>query len=221
MKLLKAFIMGALISCASFASDGPIRLIVNPTNLVLHLGQPAAFALGASNISDMPVKGIFVPIQNGFAGLSVEISDPSGDKYLFAHDEVVDDIYYNEVILKPGETLKSSIIILYDMAKDRHVFNRPGKYTLSFVLQWKWQELHRTAVRTTVQLEVLDRDEELSHLPSAARRLWMDKDIAYAFQTDSELSDSSLERLRKLAEEYPETVYGKLALDLLEREKKR
>lgn len=151
----------------------------------------------------------------------MEISDPSGDTYLFAHDEVVDDIHYNEVILKPDAILKSSIIILYDMAKDRHVFNRPGKYTLSFVLQWKWQGLHRTAVRTTVELEVLDRDEELSQTPSAARELWMDKDIAYAFQTDAELSGSSLDRLHKLAEEYPETVYGKLASDLLEREKKR
>lgn len=220
MKLLCVFIMSALIPCASFASNGPVRLVVIPTNLVLRLGQPAVFDVELSNVSDMPVEGVFVPLQNGFAGLSVEIIDPLGTKYLFAPDEVVDDIIYNQVIFKPGEVLKSSITILYDMLRGRHVFSRSGEYSLSFVLQWKWREPQRSDVKTTVGVQVLDWDKESPQTIVAAMELWMDKDIAYAVQTGAKLSDSSLARLRKLAEEYPETVYGKLASDLLEREKR-
>lgn len=219
MKQLSIILMSTILFCSSMASGGPIRLVVNPAHHVLRIGEPAVFTLELSNSSDMPVEGVFVPLKSGFAGLTIEITDPLGNRRLFAFDEIVDDIIYNEVILEPGEVLKSSITILYDMVKNQHVFNNAGDYSISFILQREWKKPQRSVITTSVGVEVLSWSKESPQSINAAMELWMDKDIAYAVQIGTNLSESSLGRLRKLAKEYPETVYGKLASDLLVRAK--
>ena len=99
-----------------------------------------------------------------------------------------------------------------------YVFDEPGEYEIRFRLLWNPQD--RATASAPVRVTVLEWGAGEDKEQIEALNLWKDQNIAAAFQDSAELSDSSLGRLRKLREEYPDTVYGKLASALLERAKK-
>jgi len=221
MKYFSLVLVSAIVHYGSQASDVPIQLTVSPVHHSLCLGEPAVFTLELSNRSNSPVKGIFVPLESGFAGLVVEITEPVGRKYVFARDEIVDDIIYNESVMKPGDVVRSSITILYDMVHRYHVFNQTGRYSLSFIFLWNHGSGQTIQVKASAEVDVRDCARERTTSIYKAMELWMDRDIAKAFQTGVELTESARKKLYELKTNYADTVYGKWAEKLLERHKSR
>lgn len=195
-----------------------VELYVSPSNTIIHVGEPIEYDLLVVNKGESAVSGVFAPINAGFAGLTVEISGPTKRAgYAFSQDETADDMFYSPTLLEPGASKKGTIRVLYDMRRNEFVFHEPGDYELKFDLRWDWSVESRPHANATVTVKVLEWDEK-SFSSIEALSLWADRNVAYAYQCSGGVfQGESLKRLTRLKTEYGDTIYGQLAVILLER----
>lgn len=207
--------------CAVLAlrSHAQVTLAVMPTNSVVHVYAPVTFEVAVQNLSTSEISGIFI-LNGAYHGFEIDIVKiDNGSSFRFYNalmrDALADDIMFNPVVLKPGEKVVGTYCILRNAWTDTYVFAEPGEYEIRFRLLWNPKD--RVTASATMRVTVLEWKTGEDKEQIEALNIWRDQHIAAAFQDGAELSDSSLGRLRKLAEDYPETMYGKLASNLLER----
>ncbi len=188
-----------------------------PSNTTIRIGEPIIFNVVVDNTETESVVGHFMPAADRFARMNVVIvmPDEKGRYYYSPSDRSV-SIFFRPQTLQPGERLEGKYCMLFDMAKHHHVFNQPGQYRVVYSLRWKTSgdgpQDHATAV-----VNVLDWDEETEEKSIEASKLWMQQDIARAYQDGWELASDRLEDLKRLTTEYGDTVYAKWAAELLQR----
>ncbi len=199
-----------------------VELFVAPTNPVVRVHEPVIFKVAVQNVSSADISGLFI-LSGAYHGFEIDIVKTDNGRPDRFHNAVMRemmayDVLFQPVVMKPGERVAVNLCLLYNRRSDKFVFDAPGEYTIQFRLLWDPNK--RVTALANVRVTVLGWEADEDKEQTEALRLWSDQHIAAAFQDGAKLSDSTLGRLRKLAEDYPETVYGKLASDLLERAKR-
>lgn len=200
-----------------------VELSVVPTNACIHVAEAVSFKVSVRNTGASDISGLFI-LGGAYQGFEIDIekhgNGPKDRFYNAATREMIAyDIMLQTVTLKSSESVSASYCLLYNVRNENYVFETPGEYEVHFRLLWNPNSGDTISATARVSVLEWDATKEEDRKQLKALAIWKNREIAAAYQDNAKWSDFASEQLRKLKDDYADTIYGNLASTVLERER--
>ena len=200
-----------------------VELSVVPTNACIHVAEAVSFKVTVRNTGASDISGLFI-LGGAYQGFEIDIekqgNGPKDRFYNAAMREMIAyDMMLQPVTLRASESISASYCLLYNVRKENYVFETPGEYEVHFRLLWNSESGDTITAVARVSVVGWDATKEEGRKQLKALALWKNREIAVAYQDNAKWSDFASGQLRKLKNEYADTIYGNLASTVLARER--
>ena len=200
-----------------------VEMSVVPTNACIHVAEAVSFNVSVRNAGASDISGFFI-LGGAYQGFEIDIEklgNGLNERFYNAsmQEMIVYDIMPQPVTLNVGESTFASYCLLYNGRKEKYVFEAPGEYEIHFRLLWNPNSGDTISATARVSVLEWDATKEEDGKQLKALAIWKNREIAAACQDNAEWSDFASEQLRKLKDDYADTIYGNLASTVLERER--
>ena len=211
-----------------FPVRGQVEMTIEPLEKMLHVAEPVDYIIKVKNQSKHSVTGLF-----NLAGL-----DPSfriycgkvGAESVLFHNEAMwsaehDDGSVKITTIVPGQELIGGHCIHYDARFQKQVFAIPGDYEVGFDLAWDRRAdggpvvSSKLSVKAKVTVVPWDPKKDKRQIDALA--IWDNAEVATFVQNMEKKTPEADARLKRLKDEYGDTLYGGLAIAALEKEKEQ